>query len=129
LDRNDAIEFCGRWLPLWTGNQPDRLAEIYAEEAFYRDPANPAGIVGRQAIRVYLHKLLSRNPDWKWTADAVFPIEGGFVLRWKAEIPVGNRMVCETGLDLVLIENGKIARNEVYFDTASMIKAAVSLKA
>ena len=53
----------------------------------------------------------------------MFPIEGGFTLRWKAEIPVGGKVIHETGLDLVLVENGLVKRNEVYFDRSALVAA------
>lgn len=115
------MEFCERWLPLWTGNRPEALVEVYAENASYRDPARPAGLRGREALLAYFRKLLAVNPNWVWTADAVFPIEGGFALRWKARIPVGAAVVEETGLDLVLVEGGLVTRNEVYFDRTALL--------
>jgi hypothetical protein len=50
----------------------------------------------------------------------VFPIEGGFTLRWKAEILVKGKVVHETGLDLVLVESGLVKRNEVCFDRSGL---------
>ena len=125
MDRAAALRFCERWLPLWTGNRPDALLEAYAPDAFYRDPAVPAGLTGRDALRAYLTKLLARNPDWVWTADDVWPLrdQEGFALRWKAAIPVGATVVHETGLDLVLVEGGLITRNEVYFDRVGLLAA------
>ena len=122
----EAFDFCSRWLPLWTGNRPEALIEMYTEDAFYRDPARPQGVEGRVALLDYFRKLLARNPDWVWTADAVYPIEGGFTLRWKATIPTGpagSQVVEATGLDLVFVRDGRISRNEVYFDRAPLLEA------
>jgi len=123
MDKPAALKLCQTWLPLWTGNRPEHLVQVYAEDVFYRDPARPDGISGKRAFLDYLRKLLTTFPDWTWMADDVFPIEGGFVLRWKARIPVGNMIVQETGMDLVLVENGRITRNEVYFDRSALLAA------
>ena len=53
MTRNDALHLCQSWLPLWTGNQPERLADAYSEDVFYRDPARPEGI----------HKILRVDTD------------------------------------------------------------------
>jgi ketosteroid isomerase-like protein len=119
----EARALCDRWLPLWTGNQPAALIEAYADEVFYRDPARPGGVQGRAALLAYLRALLARFPDWTWAADEVFPLDGGFALRWRATIPVGTTVVRETGLDLVLVADGRITRNEVYFDRAALLEA------
>jgi hypothetical protein len=123
MKRRDALLLCNRWLPLWTGNQPERLIEVYSDDAFYRDPAKPEGIRGKSNLLLYFRKLLAAFPDWVWEAKDVFPIQGGFVLRWKATIPVADAVVVEQGLDLVLTEEGKIIRNEVYLDRSALLAA------
>ena len=95
----------------------------YRARSVLRDPARPDGVQGRAALLEYLRKLLAVYPDWVWRADAVFPIDGGFTLRWKAEIPVKGTVIHETGLDLVLVENGLVTRNEVYFDRSALLGA------
>lgn len=123
MNREDSLRLCRRWLPLWTGNQPERLVENYADDAFYRDPAKPGGIQGRDGLLKYFKKLLGSFPNWVWEAKDVEPIQGGFVLRWKAHIPVGSTTVVEEGMDLVLVQDGKITRNEVYFDRTALLDA------
>jgi len=38
-----ARAFAARWLPAWTGNDPERLVAFYAPGATYIDPAVPRG--------------------------------------------------------------------------------------
>lgn len=123
MTKPEALSLCARWLPLWTGNRPEDLIEVYAGDVFYRDPAKQEGITGKAALLAYFRKLLAAFPDWVWTADDVWPVEGGFVLRWRAKIPVGKKIVQETGMDLVLVKGGLVTRNEVYFDRAALLAA------
>ncbi len=123
MNAQDAQLFCKRWLPLWTGNQPEALAQMYAEDAFYRDPAMAQGLRGRTAMLAYFRRLLAANPTWVWRVGDIYPIEGGFVLRWQAEIPVGQTTIYETGMDLVLVNDDLIVRNEVYFDRTAILAA------
>ena len=58
------LEFCRKWLPAWTGNEPEKLLGFYAVNALYIDPANPEGIQGHDQLRTYFTKLLSANPNW-----------------------------------------------------------------
>ena len=108
--------FCTEWLESWTGNRPEKLLEFYAEEAFYSDPARPEGLEGHAEIFPYFQKLLSKNPDWVWKALEIMPTEKGFTLKWQAAVPQAEKVIQLTGLDLVEMKNGKITRNEVYFD-------------
>ena len=108
--------FCSRWLGAWTGNRPEELMGYYAEDAFYLDPARPEGLKGRERMLPYFKKLLAANPEWRWRAVEVFPTDRGFTLKWEAQVPVRDRTLAIRGLDIVEIKDGKITRNEVYFD-------------
>ena len=125
LAKMNLNQLCHDWLAAWTGNNPEKLREFYAEKAFYRDPAKPDGIVGIELLP-YFKKLLSLNPRWKWEATEVIPTAKGFCLKWKADIPVGDMVVIETGMDIVEVENGQITRNEVYFDRVALLDAMKS---
>ena len=123
MDEREIIEFCNPWLVAWTGNKPEKLIEFYSEDAFYLDPAKPKGLKGREEIFRYFKKLLAANPNWIWEGVEVFPTKKGFTAKWKATIPVGTKVIIEYGMDIVEVENGKIKRNEVYFNTSNLISA------
>lgn len=123
MDKNDALDFCLRWLPSWTGNRPDLLLEFYAPDAFYSDPVCREGLRGRASLAAYFTKLLSRNPGWKWEAVEVFPHPEGFTLKWRAAIPAGAVTLTEYGLDIVELRDGLITRNEVFFDRTALLAA------
>ncbi len=123
MDEKEIIKFCDPWLAAWTGNKPEKLIEFYSEDAFYLDPANPDGLKGREEIFAYFKKLLAANPNWIWEAVEVYPTERGFVGKWKATIPIGTKMIIEHGMDIVEVENGKVKRNEVYFNISNLLSA------
>jgi hypothetical protein len=117
-----AREFAERWLPAWTGNNPDHLVSFYTEDALYSDPTVPDGVRGRAALLAHFKRLLSRNPDWVWTQLEGLPLEGGFLNKWRAVIPIGSRSIEVVGVCLVqLAPDGRIRRNEVYFDRSAWI--------
>ena len=124
-----AREFASEWLPAWTGNEPEKLAGFYSDDAFYLDPAIPDGVEGKEALLNYFRKLLSHNPDWIWTQTEGIPMEGGFLNKWLAKIPVGSKIIECVGVCLVQFDdNGKIKRNEVYFDRSDLISEILKLK-
>jgi hypothetical protein len=119
----EAKEFAARWLPAWTGNDPERLVGFYSDDAFYCDPAIPEGVRGKEALLAYFRRLLSRNPDWVWTQIEGIPLEDGFLNKWLARIPVGGRTLDVAGVCFVQFdEQGLIRRNEVYFDRSDLLK-------
>ncbi|WP_246838938.1 nuclear transport factor 2 family protein [Leptospira yasudae] len=117
-----AKNFCVRWLSAWTGNRPEHLLTFYADDAFYSDPTAKKGFQGHGKLLPYFKILLRNNPNWVWTHEEIIPNEKGFVLKWKAVIPVRDTEVIEYGMDIVEVENEKITRNEVYFDTRKLME-------
>lgn len=118
-------KFLNQWLAKWSGNKPQELLAFYHEDIFYRDPAFPQGLSGKEALGKYLVKLLARNPEWRWELTHFDQVnEERYYVKWKAVIPVGDETTVEEGLDLLEIKDGLILRNEVYFDTAKMTKSS-----
>ena len=122
MNKQEAKEFASKWLPAWTGNKPEKLAEFYSDDCFYLDPAIPSGVNGKKELLTYFKKLLSQNPDWLWTQIEPIPMEDGFLNKWLAKIPVGKKVIECVGVCFVQFDNeGKIKRNEVYFDRCELI--------
>jgi hypothetical protein len=121
LDAHEAREFAERWLPAWTGNDPERLASFYADDAYYADPAIPNGVRGRAHLLAYFRKLLARYPDWVWTQRGSIPLADGFLNEWHASIPVGPGRVELDGVCTVQLRANLIYRNEVYFDRSALL--------
>jgi hypothetical protein len=123
LTSTEARQFAEAWLPAWTGNDPERLASFYSADAFYLDPAIPGGVKGKPALLAYFRKLLAYNPNWVWKQVEGIPLEHGFLNKWRASIPVGGKVVEVVGVCFVqLDDDGKIRRNEVYFDRSMLLK-------
>lgn len=130
MTKDQAREFASRWLPAWTGNDPEKLTDFYADDAFYLDPGIPDGVKGKEALLAYFRKLLGQNPDWVWTQIEPIPMEGGFLNKWLAVIPVGDKKIECIGICFVQFnEQGKINRNEVYFDRTELVAEIYKLKA
>lgn len=123
MSRSDAILFSKRWLPAWTGNHPELLASFYSLDAYYWDGSIKDGLHGREAILGYFRKLLRQNPDWIWTQIDAVPMEGGFLNKWHATIPVGSKIIECVGVCTVEMKGGLISRNETYFDKSEWIQA------
>jgi len=122
-DAEQARAFAAQWLPAWTGNQPERLAAFYSEDVFYRDPVKPEGLRGREALLAYFTKLLARNPDWVWTHRGSIPLRDGFLNKWHATFPVGERTIEAQGVCTVQLRDGLIYSNEVFFDRSELLEA------
>ena len=129
MKKEEAREFASRWLPAWTGNNPEALADYYSDDCFYLDPGIPKGVNGKDELIAYFKALLSENPHWVWTQIEAIPMEGGFLNKWLAEIPVGDKVIASIGVCFVEFnDQGKIKRNEVYFDRSELISEIYKYK-
>jgi hypothetical protein len=122
-DTDQARLFAAAWLPAWTGNDPQQLASYYTHDTFYSDPQVPNGIRGRNALTEYLTRLLARYPNWTWVQTGSAPMRGGFINHWGATIPVAGADLRVSGICLVVLRAGLIARNEVFFDRTVLMGA------
>jgi SnoaL-like domain len=123
LEAREARAFAEQWLPAWTGNQPERLASFYTDDAFYSDPAVPGGVRGRAALLEYFGRLLAANPRWVWRQRGSIPLRDGFLNLWRASIPVGRRSVEAEGVCTVQLRGGRIYSNQVFFDRSELVAA------
>jgi hypothetical protein len=125
----EAKKFAEKWLPAWSGNNPELLASFYSEDAFYLDPGIPGGVKGKSELLKYFRKLLANNPNWIWAQIEGIPMEDGFVNKWLAKIPVGPVTLDIVGVCLVQLDSAsKIRRNEVYFDRTGLFAEIARLR-
>jgi hypothetical protein len=124
MTNEQAQEFVDRWLPAWSGNRPEKLLAFYADDAFFLDPGRPLGIQGMEELTTYFTKVLGHNPKWVWSRLETFPLEKGFMAKLAARIPVGEKVVvnCVGLCFLQFNHEGKIRRNEIYFDRTELIR-------
>lgn len=128
LDAAEARAFAERWLPAWTGNDPELLVSFYTDDAYYADPGVPGGVRGRDALLAYFRKLLAHNPAWVWTQRSSKPLQNGFLNEWHASIPVGAQTLEIDGVCIVQLRDGSIYSNEVYFDRAPLLQAMAATR-
>jgi SnoaL-like domain len=129
MSKEEAENFASKWLPAWTGNRPEELADYYSDDCFYMDAGIPDGAKGKAELTVYFRKLLAQNPDWVWTQIEAIPMEDGFLNKWLAKIPVGRKAIVCIGVCFVQFNGqGKIKRNEVFFDRSELVSEIYKLR-
>jgi len=125
----EAKQFAEKWLPAWSGNDPELLVSFYSEDAFYLDPGIPNGVKGKTEMLTYFRKLLANNPNWIWSQIEGIPLEDGFLNKWLAKIPVGPVVLEIIGVCFVQLDGaGNIRRNEVYFDRTQLLTEIAKLR-
>lgn len=124
MDQTQVTMFAERFLSAWNTQEVERVLDCYADDLMYHDPGTRGPIHGAEAFRQYLNKLFAK---WTmhWTFREGYPLMGGegMVLLWHARFQKtgGNDAVEVDGMDLVLLREGKIIRNDVYFDRTGLL--------
>lgn len=125
MDRKQMGQFAEEFLGAWNTQDVETVAGIYADDVIYRDPNIRGDLRGGADLRKYLKKLLAAW-DMQWFTREGFPLkfEEGAGFLWRAEIKKrgASEMAEVFGMDLVLIRDGKVCRNEVYFDRSVLAK-------
>ncbi len=111
------------FLGAWNSQEVERVVACYTPDLVYRDPNTRGDVHGADAMRRYLTKLFAR---WQmhWSLREAYPLAGGAAVLWRATIGVpGGPAATVDGMDLVLLRDERIARNDVYFDRAALMLA------
>ncbi|OGO47706.1 MAG: hypothetical protein A2W34_07170 [Chloroflexi bacterium RBG_16_64_32] len=119
MDREEAMTLIETILTAWNSQDVDKVVSCYTADCVYWDPNTRGAVEGHEALRRYLTRLFER---WTmhWSLREYFPFtdgDGGAFL-WHAQLtPASGGKTAEIdGMDLAVIRDGRLSRNEVYFD-------------
>lgn len=129
MHKERAIELAERLLEAWNTQEVKRVVDCYTDDVRYRDPNTRGFVEGADAMHRYLTKLFDR---WQmhWTLREAYPLldEEGAAVLWRARFrPKGIDTEVEfDGMDLALVEDGRLSRNDVYFDRGALQRLAMA---
>ena len=119
IDLAEAVRLSDAILSAWNEQDVETVLSRYTEDCVYLDPNTRGPVVGREALRRYLTKLFAR---WQmtWSRREVFLLADGdgTAFLWHAQLTpaAGGKTAEVDGMDLALVRDGRLWRNEVYFD-------------
>lgn len=119
MDTTDLRALAERMLAAWTSQDVARVLDCYTDDLDYRDPSTRGPVRGREAMGRYLERLFA---GWRmtWALRELWPYAdgSGANVLWRATFAQrgGGPTVELDGMDLVVLREGRIARNEVVFD-------------
>jgi len=125
MKKGEIQALVDRWFPLWVDGNAEKVVEVYSEDVVFKDPARPGGIFGKKAFLEYVTKVLKAFRRWDWDVKEIIPYDegDGFIIIWNVTVTVAatGGKAAFPGIDLVWTRDGKIARNEVYFDRSVLL--------
>lgn len=121
MDEPKMLALTERFLAAWNSQEVERVLDCYTEDLLYRDPNTRGAVEGREAMRRYLTKLFA-NWTMTWALREAYLLDGrgGCAILWRATFrrPDGDQTVTADGMDLALVRDERLCRNDVYFDRA-----------
>lgn len=123
IRESELVLVADGFLAAWNTQDVEQVVACYTDDLIYRDPNTRGEVKGADAMRHYLRKLFAAwTMHWSLREAHAFGNEDGAAVLWHASFrKAGGRQTVEAdGMDLVLLRDGRIARNEVYFDRVAL---------
>ncbi len=119
---SDVRDFVRRYAAAWASREAGIMATLWHEDGQLHHPALSAPIPGR-LVAVNNDNTKRLIPDFEWSlldwaaqGDVVF-------LHWRNRATIGGKSHEWTGVDRMELRDGRIARENVYFDTVPIRRA------
>lgn len=118
---DEMVEMAERFLAAWNTQDVEKVVATYTDDVYYTDPNTKGPVRGADNMRRYLKKLFAPwEMTWALREAHLFEDGNGCAVLWHATFKRqgGDKIIEADGMDLVIVEGGRIKRNEVYFDRA-----------
>ena len=119
---NDIETFVGRYAAAWASREPGVMAELWHADGELHHPALSAPISGDRVASN--NDNTKRNvPNFQWSL-LDWAARGNVVfLHWRNCATIGGKQHEWTGVDRMELREGRIVREDVYFDTIPIRRA------
>ena len=118
---SDIQAFIRRYTAAWASREPGVMAALWHADGELHHPALSAPIRGDRVASN--NDNTKRLPDFEWSlldwaahGDVVF-------LHWRNRAMIGGKRHEWTGVDRMELRDGRITREDVYFDTVPIRRA------
>jgi len=135
IDSAAAVErLIERYNDAWNRHDVEAIVAMHAPEMVFENHTAGERVEG-EAVRDHIASIFAAWPDLRFATRRLYAREGLAVCEWTASAthtqtmrrsgleaePTGRRLEWE-GVDVFPIENGRIARKDVYADSLSILR-------
>lgn len=119
---DDVRDFVRRYAAAWASREPGVMAPLWHDDGELHHPALSASIPGER-VAANNDNTKTRLPDFEWWL-LDWAAQGNVVyLHWRNRATIGGRRHEWTGVDRMELRDGRIEREDVYFDTVPLRQA------
>lgn len=127
----DVEQLMSDYAEVWNEGDYSKISDLVSESITVYDPGYTEVVEGRDAFEAYLQELREAFPDFQVTIDEMLASDDIVMTEWTVtathegefnEIPPTENEMELTGMDKILIANGKVQEHRIYHDLQEMFQ-------
>jgi steroid delta-isomerase-like uncharacterized protein len=135
VDAPDLQRFIDRYNAAWNAHDVDTIVEMHTDDSVFENHTTGDVNVGREAIGDAIRGIFTVFPDLEFETRRQYIRDNLVVQEWTArgthlgkmtrsgiEVEPTGRSVEYRGLDVIPIEDGRVARKDVYSDGVTLLR-------
>jgi steroid delta-isomerase-like uncharacterized protein len=135
LDGGELQEFIDRYNAAWNAHDVDAIVEMHTPDSVFENHTTGDLNVGRDAIGEAISGIFTVFPDLSFETRRAYIRDDLVVQEWTArgthlgkmnraglEVEPTGKSVEYRGMDVIPIENGLVARKDVYSDGVTLLR-------
>jgi steroid delta-isomerase-like uncharacterized protein len=135
VDRPELQRFIDRYNAAWNAHDVETIVEMHTEDSVFENHTTGDVNVGREAIGEAIRGIFTVFPDLEFETRRRYIRSDLVVQEWTArgthlgkmtrsgiEVEPTGRSVEYRGLDIIPIEDGRVARKDVYSDGVTLLR-------
>ena len=135
MDGQELQQFIDRYNEAWNAHDVDAIVAMHTEESVFENHVTGDINVGREQIGAAIRGIFGVFPDLNFEGRRQYIRENLVVQEWTArgtqqgtmtrggvEVPPTGKSVEYKGMDVIPIEDGLVARKDVYSDSVTLLR-------
>jgi steroid delta-isomerase-like uncharacterized protein len=135
VDEPELRAFIDRYNAAWNAHDVDAILDMHTEDSVFENHTTGDVNVGRDAIGTAIRGIFTVFPDLEFETRRQYLRDSLVVQEWTArgthlgkmsraglEVEPTGRTVEYRGMDIIPVENGRVARKDVYSDSVTLLR-------